>query len=141
MCGQSSASSEWSRLKTPPLRKLLQDLMDVLLQARRPEEDGFNRIMSMIAQLREVFKYYGFGPCLFLFYLVEQLIIKHGVYDKVLKVSAEDDGINFYFKNTTHAQRLIDFLGSILPLTVKHSKPNLLSFFIRICPSNIFRVA
>ena len=56
------------------------------------------------------------------FYLVEQLIIKHGVYDKVLKVSAEDDGINFYFKNTTHAQRLIDFLGSILPLTVKHSK-------------------
>ena len=80
MCGQSSASSEWSRLKTPPLRKLLQDLMDVLLQARRPEEDGFNRIMSMIAQLREVFKYYGFGPCLFLFYLVEQLSVRDHLY-------------------------------------------------------------
>ena len=56
------------------------------------------------------------------FYLVEQLILKHGAYDKVLKVLVEDDGINFYYKNTTHAQRLIDFLGSVFPTTVKHSK-------------------
>lgn len=48
--------------------------------------------------------------------------MKHGAYDKVLKIAPEDDGINFYYKNTTHAQRLIDFLGSILPITVKHSK-------------------
>ncbi len=53
---------------------------------------------------------------------MEQLILKHGAYDKVLKVSVEDDGINFYYKNTTHAQRLIDFLGSLLPITVKNSK-------------------
>lgn len=56
------------------------------------------------------------------FFLVEQLILKHGAYDKVLKVTVEDDGINFYYKNTTHAQRLIDFLGSLLPITVKNSK-------------------
>ena len=48
--------------------------------------------------------------------------MKHGAYDKVLKVTTEDDGINFYFKTTTHAQRLIDFLSSLLPITVKHSK-------------------
>jgi len=40
----------------------------------------------------------------------------------VLKVSSEDDGINFYYKNTTHAQRLIDFLGLVLPITVRNSK-------------------
>ena len=56
------------------------------------------------------------------FYYIEQLILKHGAYDKVLKVSTEDDGINFYYKNTTHAQRMIDFLGSVLPITVKNSK-------------------
>ena len=56
------------------------------------------------------------------FYLIEQLILKHGAYDKVLKVSEEDDGINFYYKNTTHAQRLIDFLNTILPISVKNSK-------------------
>jgi nonsense-mediated mRNA decay protein 3 len=56
------------------------------------------------------------------FYLIEQLILKHGAYDKVLKISNEDDGINFYYKNTTHAQRLVDFLNSILPTSVKHSK-------------------
>ena len=39
-----------------------------------------------------------------------------------MKVTVEDDGINFYYKTTTHAQRLIDFLGSILPITVKNSK-------------------
>lgn len=56
------------------------------------------------------------------FFLIEQLILKHGAYDKVLKVTTEDDGINFYYKNTTHAQRLIDFLHSLLPITVKQSK-------------------
>lgn len=56
------------------------------------------------------------------FYLIEQLILKHGAYDKVLKVSSVDDGINFYYKTTTHAQRLIDFLNTFLPTAVKHSK-------------------
>ena len=56
------------------------------------------------------------------FFLIEQLIIKHNAFDRVVKVSQEDDGINFYYKNTTHASRLIDFLGSILPVTVKNSK-------------------
>ena len=37
-------------------------------------------------------------------------------------MATEDDGINFYFKTCTHAQRLIDFLSSILPITVKNSK-------------------
>lgn len=37
-------------------------------------------------------------------------------------MSQADDGVNFYYKNTTHAQRLIDFLGLQLPITVKHSK-------------------
>lgn len=56
------------------------------------------------------------------FFLIEQLILKHNAFDKVLKVSVEDDGINFYYKNTTHAQRILDFLSSILPTIVKNSK-------------------
>ena len=40
----------------------------------------------------------------------------------MLKVSEEDDGLNFYYKNTTHAQRLIDFLANVLPINVKQSK-------------------
>jgi nonsense-mediated mRNA decay protein 3 len=50
------------------------------------------------------------------------MILKHNAHEKVLKVDQEDDGINFYYKNSTHAQRLIDFLGSLLPITVKNSK-------------------
>lgn len=40
----------------------------------------------------------------------------------MLKVDQEDDGINFYYKNSTHAQRLIDFLGNLLPISVTPSK-------------------
>lgn len=56
------------------------------------------------------------------FYFVEQLIIKHGVYDKLLKVEEVEDGLDFFYKTATHAARLMDFLGDLLPLSVKQSK-------------------
>ena len=77
MCGQSSASSEWSRLKTPPLRKLLQDLMDVLLQARRPGGRVYwDNVNDCSAKGSLQILLYGFAPCQFLFYLIAQLTVR-----------------------------------------------------------------
>ena len=56
------------------------------------------------------------------FYYIEQMIIKHQAYDKLLKISEDDDGINFYYKTKTHAERLINFLNDKLPITRKDSK-------------------
>ena len=56
------------------------------------------------------------------FYLIEQLILKHNAHDKVLKVEEEENGVNFFYKNHVHAQRLIAFLSSTLPTKVVQSK-------------------
>lgn len=56
------------------------------------------------------------------FFYLEQLILKHNAHDKVLNVKEEEDGLDFFYKNRTHAMRLVDFLQNVVPMTVKMSK-------------------
>ena len=56
------------------------------------------------------------------FYLIEQLILKHNAHDKVLKVEEEEHGINFFYKNSIHAQKLVSFLTATFPTNVVQSK-------------------
>ena len=44
------------------------------------------------------------------FYLLEQLILKHDAHADVLKIKDNEEGLHFYFKSKSHAQRLIDFI-------------------------------
>jgi len=48
------------------------------------------------------------------FFFLEQLILKHNAHDKVLKIKEAPDGLDFYYKDKTHALRMIDFLQVIL---------------------------
>jgi nonsense-mediated mRNA decay protein 3 len=56
------------------------------------------------------------------FFFLEQLILKHNAHDKVIKVEEIDDGLDFFYKNKTHAMRLVDFLDGVIPLRIKASK-------------------
>ncbi len=39
-----------------------------------------------------------------------------------MKIKEEDEGIDFFFKNKTHALRLLDFLQTVIMTKVKQSK-------------------
>ena len=53
---------------------------------------------------------------------LEQLILKQGFSEKMLKVEDCDNGINFFFKNFNLGQKFCDFIKSSYPCTVKSSK-------------------
>lgn len=48
--------------------------------------------------------------------------MKHNAHDKVLKVEDVDEGLDFFYKNKTHALKMIDFIASVLPVKQKNSK-------------------
>eukprot|EP01015_Nassula_variabilis_P023847 TRINITY_DN449_c0_g1_i6.p1 TRINITY_DN449_c0_g1~~TRINITY_DN449_c0_g1_i6.p1 ORF type:complete len:476 (+),score=131.75 TRINITY_DN449_c0_g1_i6:66-1493(+) len=56
------------------------------------------------------------------FYFLEQLILKHNAHDKVLNVKEVNGGLDFFFKNKSHAMRLTDFLQSVVPVKIKTAK-------------------
>jgi nonsense-mediated mRNA decay protein 3 len=53
---------------------------------------------------------------------LEQVILKHNVHDKCVKVQEEEHGIDFFFKNRQHAQGLVEFLESMICIQLKQSK-------------------
>jgi len=53
------------------------------------------------------------------FYYLEQLILKNNAHDKILKMEENDEGFDFFYKNKSHAMRMIDFLQTILPVRIK----------------------
>jgi nonsense-mediated mRNA decay protein 3 len=56
------------------------------------------------------------------FLFLEQLIIKHNATDKCLSIKEVYDGLDFQFKNKSHAARLVDFVQNQVPIQVKSSK-------------------
>ena len=44
------------------------------------------------------------------------------MHEKALNVKETPDGVDFYFKNRSHANAFSDFISSILPVKVKDSK-------------------
>jgi len=53
---------------------------------------------------------------------LEQLILKNRVHDKCIKVSEKDDGLDFYFKNKSAANSLMNFIQSKIPVKFKTAK-------------------
>lgn len=56
------------------------------------------------------------------FYFLEQLILKHSAHDKVTSLKQKDQGVDFHFANKSHAARFVDFLQSVVPISVKQAK-------------------
>ena len=50
------------------------------------------------------------------------MILKHNIHEKVLKVENDEGGLNFYYKNKGHAQRLVDFMQGTVPTRIKPSR-------------------
>jgi nonsense-mediated mRNA decay protein 3 len=56
------------------------------------------------------------------FYYLEQVILKHGLYETMSKIKEEPDGLDFYFPSRSAAQKCLDFFNSVVPLRSKQSK-------------------
>ena len=56
------------------------------------------------------------------FFFIEQLILKHNAHEKCLKIEEIEGGLDFFFKNKTHAVRIVDFLQSTIAVQVIQSK-------------------
>lgn len=56
------------------------------------------------------------------FMYLEQAVLKHKMHDKALNVKETPEGIDFYFKNKSHANTFSDFIHSVLPAKIKPSK-------------------
>ncbi len=56
------------------------------------------------------------------FMLLEQIILKHSAHSKALNVKEMPEGVDFFFKNKSGANSLIDFIGSVFPIKTKESK-------------------
>lgn len=56
------------------------------------------------------------------FYYLEQLIIKHNMQKKCIKIETQPDGIDFYFNHRSHAKGFIDFLKSVVPMIYKDAR-------------------
>jgi hypothetical protein len=52
------------------------------------------------------------------FFLLEQLILKHGADDPCVNVRRVHEGLDFYFASRSGANKFVDFLGAVVP--VKH---------------------
>jgi len=56
------------------------------------------------------------------FFFLEQLIIKHGMHEKMIKVEEVTGGVDFFFKERGHAIKFAEFLQTIFPVKTKQSK-------------------
>ena len=56
------------------------------------------------------------------FFFLEQLMLRYNVHSKAIKITKRRDGLDFFFETKSHAQKLVDFLRSAVPVKVKDSK-------------------
>lgn len=56
------------------------------------------------------------------FLYLEQAVLKHKMHDKALNIKEKPEGVDFFFKNRSHANTFSDFVHSILPGKIKQSK-------------------
>lgn len=56
------------------------------------------------------------------FLFLEQLILKHQAHRETLNIKEVKDGIDFFFSQKNQAEKFIDFLNSVVPVTVKKSQ-------------------
>jgi nonsense-mediated mRNA decay protein 3 len=53
---------------------------------------------------------------------LEQLILKHGAHKDTINIKEVHDGIDFYFSVRNGAEKFVEFLSSVVPVTMKRSQ-------------------
>jgi nonsense-mediated mRNA decay protein 3 len=56
------------------------------------------------------------------FLFLEQLILKHSAHKDTINIKEAKDGLDFYFSQRNHAEKMVDFLSSVVPVRVKKSQ-------------------
>ncbi|VDC05606.1 unnamed protein product [Peniophora sp. CBMAI 1063] len=56
------------------------------------------------------------------FLYLEQLILKHGAQKDTISVKEVRDGLDFYYANRSHAQKMVEFLAGVVPVRSKTSE-------------------
>lgn len=56
------------------------------------------------------------------FLYLEQLILKHGAHKDTINIKEVKDGLDFFFAQRNHAERMVDFLTSVAPVKTKKSQ-------------------
>ncbi|KAH8696702.1 nonsense-mediated mRNA decay protein 3 [Talaromyces proteolyticus] len=56
------------------------------------------------------------------FLYLEQLILKHRAHRDTINIKEAKDGLDFYFAQRNHAEKLVDFLSSVTPVRLKKSQ-------------------
>ncbi len=55
-------------------------------------------------------------------FMLEQLLIKHGVCADVMQIKEVADGLDFYWGNKSSANKMVEFLRSVLPIRINQGK-------------------
>ena len=50
------------------------------------------------------------------FLFLEQLILKHGAQKDTISVKEVRDGVDFFYSSRSHAQKMVEFLTSVVPV-------------------------
>lgn len=56
------------------------------------------------------------------FLYLEQLILKHGAHKDTVNIKEAKDGLDFYFGQKNHAEKMVEFLSSVAPTKVKKAQ-------------------
>lgn len=56
------------------------------------------------------------------FLYLEQLMLKHSAHKDTINIKEVKDGLDFYFSQRNHAEKMVDFLASVVPVRVKKSQ-------------------
>ncbi|KAL1961134.1 hypothetical protein VTO42DRAFT_3079 [Malbranchea cinnamomea] len=56
------------------------------------------------------------------FLYLEQLILKHQAHRDTINIKEAKDGLDFFFSQRNHAEKMVDFLSSVAPVRVKKSQ-------------------
>ncbi|KAL1969748.1 hypothetical protein VTN77DRAFT_8301 [Rasamsonia byssochlamydoides] len=56
------------------------------------------------------------------FLYLEQLILKHHAHKDTINIKETKDGLDFFFAQRNHAEKMVDFLSSVAPVRVKKSQ-------------------
>ena len=56
------------------------------------------------------------------FLYLEQLILKHQAHKDTINIKEAKDGLDFFFSQRNHAEKMVDFLASVVPVRTKKSQ-------------------
>ena len=56
------------------------------------------------------------------FLYLEQLILKHSAHKDTINIREVKDGLDFYYAQRNHAEKFVDFLSSVAPVSTKKSQ-------------------